>query len=222
MYRSLQDVRFLPAVALGGAVSFALFLLMHQLIATNRRGVEVSPPPQGLGLVRIERRPPVDNPVSPQPRPPRPVARPHTGLDNPTANPAVPRIALSPRLSFGPRATGPSLWNPAARPGVNAPTGNASPLLKFAIKPLYPPDAEYRGVEGSLRTCFTVAADGSVVDPRIAGASSPEARRVFGPYAVRTILQWKYFPRQVNGVAVATPNVCATVQFKLLDETEAH
>lgn len=215
MYRTLHEIRFLPAVTLGGAVSFALFLMMHQLIATNHRSVESSSPPAGLGLVKVRREPPI---VRPRPHPPtRPttVTRPRTGLHTPDSNPTMMRTPLPPDLNFNPRTTGPGIWNPPAQPRGAVQADNASLMLKFAVKPLYPPDAEYEGIEGTVRTCFTVAPDGSVVDPRVVGASSPQARRVFGPYALRTVMQWKYFPRKVDGAGVATPNVCGTIQFTL-------
>lgn len=83
------------------------------------------------------------------------------------------------------------------------------------IPPLYPPQAAYQNVTGTVTTCFTVRSDGSVADARVAGASSTQARRLLSQAALASILQWKFVPRTVNGHAVATHNVCQDIAFTL-------
>jgi len=85
----------------------------------------------------------------------------------------------------------------------------------FRVRPLYPPQAAYRGIQGSVETCFTVRADGSVGDARVVGASSSQARRLLGPAALRTIGKWKFVPRRAGGHAVATSGVCQDLVFRL-------
>lgn len=94
--------------------------------------------------------------------------------------------------------------------------GGGSALgIAVRFTPQYPPQAAMQGIEGYVKTCFTVAADGSVVGPRVVGASSPQARALLGQSALQTILRWKFFPRKLDGKAVATPNVCQDIRFTL-------
>ncbi|MGH9440381.1 MAG: energy transducer TonB, partial [Terriglobia bacterium] len=106
------------------------------------------------------------------------------------------------------------IGNPNAGPATDA-GGNAPLTPMVRIVPIYPPDAQYQGVQGSVSTCFTVNGDGSVSDPHVTGATSPQARQMLSQAALRTIMQWKFFPEKVNGKGVATPGVCQDIIFKI-------
>lgn len=78
-----------------------------------------------------------------------------------------------------------------------------------------PAASAYQGIEGNVTACFTVTATGSVIDPYVAGASSPQARRELGAAALSAVQQWKFFPRVMNGQAASTPRVCQVIRFRL-------
>lgn len=210
-----QDMRYGPTVAFGGLISFALFFLMHQLVATNAQTRAPSPPPAWLHVVRL-RHQAAPAPVRREPpKPPPQVVRPRAVAPTRTPETPQPRRLALPGVKLVPGEGSPGVgWfgpaGPAGRPGRSAPVAP-----RFMIKPLYPPVAEYRGVQGTVTTCFTVAADGSVRDPRVVRASSPAARRYFAEAALRAVAQWKYFPRTVDGRPIATSDVCDVIRFRL-------
>lgn len=209
-----QDLRHLMALAAGGAVAFALFLLMHTLIATHPHGASSSPPAIPVGWVTVHHETPVQHKRRRLARPKPVKPPPATGLlPNRTHTPVHrQRLPLDPR-SFGPNGRGPVV-TPGPQDGGAAP-GNGSLGVRVRIPPLYPPQAVYQNVTGTVTTCFTVRSDGSVASPRVAGATSAQARRLLGQAALVSILQWKFVPRTVNGHAVATSNVCQDINFTL-------
>ncbi len=82
------------------------------------------------------------------------------------------------------------------------------------------------GVQSNVKVCFTVDADGSVTDARVKRIAfilknnAPRPGKRVQRALIKTALlmvtqvQWISFPRQLNGVAVATPNVCRVMEFK--------
>ncbi len=108
--------------------------------------------------------------------------------------------------------------------------GPLRPVVR--VKPRYPPGAQYRGYEGTVRVCFTVTAQGTVTDirrvgyhslaapastvaPASATARVAEARTLLGAAAVATIRKWRFTPRKKNGKAIATPDVCQEIAFNI-------
>lgn len=210
MQRTMQDTRFLLAVAGGGLMSLGLFLLMQQLIGGRPSAPGATAQPPDIDWVSVHRQHRVvQNPVV-HPKPPQVVKRP------PTGTPATP-LTHTPRapvvLNLQAPGNGPAFRNPShANPGG---VGSSALEARFRTRPLYPPQAAYQAIEGSVTACFTVSAAGSVIDPYVAGASSPQARRALGAAALNAVRQWKFFPRVVNGAAVTTPRVCQVVRFRL-------
>lgn len=80
------------------------------------------------------------------------------------------------------------------------------------IKPIYPPDARDRGIEGYVDLVITVTKNGSVKNPRVVKAQPPS---VFNRAAMECVKKWRYQPEVVEGRAVEVPNVKARVTFKL-------
>ncbi len=209
-----QDLRHLMALAAGGAVAFALFVLMHTLIATHQHGVSTSPPAMPIGWVTVHHETPVQ-PKKHHLSKPKPIKQPPTtGLTTKTPFKPIPRqpLPLNPK-SLNPDGPGPIVT--AGPPRGGAAPGNAALGVLVRIRPLYPPQAAYRNVTGTVTTCFTVRSDGSVANAQVTGASSAQARRLLGQAAIASILQWKFVPRTVNGHPVATNNVCQDINFNL-------
>jgi TonB family protein len=84
-----------------------------------------------------------------------------------------------------------------------------APIVK--VDPVYPARALSRGMEGYVDLAFTVTATGTVKDPIVVESSNT----VFDRAAMRAVLQYRYKPRVVDGVAVETPDVKARVVFEL-------
>ena len=72
-----------------------------------------------------------------------------------------------------------------------------SPIVR--INPMYPRDAQFRGLEGWVKLEFTITEVGTVKNPKVIEADPP---RVFNREALRAILKWKFKPRVIDGVAV--------------------
>jgi len=68
------------------------------------------------------------------------------------------------------------------------------------VKPVYPPDAQARGLSGSVELEFTLAPDGKVTDIQV---QSAEPRGIFEQAAIDALSQSRYEPVQRDGVAVA-------------------
>lgn len=216
MHRLIGDIRFVVAVIGGGVIAVGLFLLMHQFISTNRE-VKVNATTVNLvNFVQVQRESRVrtKNYNFPKP-PPKPKNPPPKTQIQTTTNRTVQNRSLNlnvklSSVSFG--GTGVAIGNYG--PPTN--TSGYAPLTPMVrIPPLYPPQANYQDVQGSVYVCFTVESDGSVFSPYVKRASTPQVRRMLGQAALKNILQWKFFPRKVNGKPVATRPVCQTIQFIL-------
>ena len=182
-----QDLRHLMALAGGGAMAFALFLLMHAFVTTHRQSASASLPATPIDWVTVHHDTPVQHKQHRMAKP-KPVNQPPpTGIIPPTHLTPVPRqrLPLDPR-SFGPKGTGPVV-NPGPQGGRPSPGGRSLGVLS-RIPPLYPPQAAYQNVTGTVRTCFTVRSDGSVGNARVVGATSAQARRLLGQAALVSIL----------------------------------
>jgi len=206
-----QDLRHLVALAGGGAVAFALFLLMHAFITMHGQTASASPPATPVGWVTVRHDTPVQHRQHRLAKP-KPVKQlPPTGVIPQTHPNPVPRQ----RLQLGPINLGPKGTGPVMDPGPQAAAGGRSLGVLFRIPPQYPPQAVYQNVTGTVTTCFTVRGDGSVANARVVGASSSQARRLLGPAALVSIMQWKFVPRKANGRPVATNDVCQDITFTL-------
>jgi protein TonB len=79
------------------------------------------------------------------------------------------------------------------------------------LKPIYPPHARMRGIEGVVSVEFVVGADGAVRDVTVAQAEPPG---VFDRAAVRAIEGWRFVPGKKKGQSVAA-RVRQKVAFRL-------
>lgn len=213
MNQVIREARFPFAVILGGAVSLVLFLFMQQLIVTNYSVHKAGPVLNNISMVQLHKQPQVITKPDHPPQPPTITRHPTLIHNSVMTNTQIERPTLSLAPTPGPGVP----WvNGNHTNGSFATVHGSTPLrIKMRVRPLYPPVAARQGIEGSVKTCFTVTAGGMVADPHVVGASSPSARRMFGQAALKTIRQWTFFPRTVKGEAVATPNVCQNINFRL-------
>lgn len=85
------------------------------------------------------------------------------------------------------------------------------PRPRAVLRPIYPPRARLRKIEGSVTIEFTVDATGKVRQERITQSQPPE---VFDHAALRAIRSWTFTPGRRDGQAVAT-RVIQTITFSL-------
>ena len=108
----------------------------------------------------------------------------------------------------GPQPTT-SLRPGATLPSTTATTREAKLLQRVA--PEYPPEAERRGVEGSVDVSFTIDPDGKVTDVIV---DHSEPSDIFDRAAASAVRRWRYEPKLMDGTPVEQ-HTQAHVVFKL-------
>lgn len=76
----------------------------------------------------------------------------------------------------------------------------------------YPPAAKAAGLEGYVVVRYDVNAAGAVVNARVVEAAPP---MIFDDSALRSVRQWRFKARMVNGEAVSAGDRVSTVRFRL-------
>ncbi|MEC9464818.1 MAG: energy transducer TonB [Myxococcota bacterium] len=80
------------------------------------------------------------------------------------------------------------------------------------VRPLYPPRAAQRKIEGWVLLEFTVTASGTVREPKVIDA---KPKGVFDRAAKRAIRKWKYKAKVVDGKPVEQPGIRTKLNFNL-------
>ncbi len=198
------SVKTLTHIALAGAVTFGLFVMMAKLIEQN---AEVPVPTETPVLANIvldveETKTQVRPKIKPMPEP----------VKAPETKPTIP-----------PQEPGPTNTNFNVDPvtvntevTINTTMGNgtqdmmARPIVR--VDPSYPPDAARDGVEGWVKLAFDLTPQGSVANISILDA---EPKRVFDREARRALAKWKYQPRVEKGVPMAQTGLQVILTFAL-------
>ena len=195
----MNKLRTPMAAILAVGVTFGLFIFMYKLISS---GDSVN---QDLETISGIRFGPVDIPDELQtrerkkPKPPPPPKEP----------PPPPKMQIQQQevVQNMPQIDVPNIDNPmVGGEGIylgsfsqidKTEEGDVIPIVR--INPMYPRDAQIRGLEGWVRLEFTITEVGTVKNPKVIEADPP---RVFNREALRAILKWKFKPRVIDGVAV--------------------
>lgn len=216
MRHGLSDIRIVPALILGTAVAFGLFLLMHAMISNNPNPNLNGQQSVQIHFVQVQRNPPVQTKNYNHPPPPPPPKKPPPKEQiqtNTNVSHHVQQLPVNVKFNENSLGGGGGVY---INPNAGANRGSYAPLTPMVrIKPQYPPRAQYQGVQGTITTCFTVEPDGSVANPHVTHASSPQARQMLANAALQTILQWKFFPQKSNGKPIATKGVCQDIKFHI-------
>ena len=113
-------------------------------------------------------------------------------------------------------------------PGLMVGDGEYLPIVQ--VQPTYPRQALARGLVGWVIIEFTVTEMGSVIDPFIVSncavvQSRPDQAecqdhpsRIFDTAALRAALKFKYKPKVIDGIAMATAGVQNKITFELEDD----
>ena len=195
----MNKLRTPMAAILAVGVTFGLFIFMYKLISS---GDSIN---QDLDAISGIRFGPVDIPDELQtrerkkPKPPPPPKEP----------PPPPKMQVQQQdvVQNMPQIDVPNIDNPmVGGEGIylgsfsqidKTEEGDVIPIVR--INPMYPRDAQIRGLEGWVKLEFTITEVGTVKNPKVIEADPP---RVFNREALRAILKWKFKPRVIDGVAV--------------------
>lgn len=199
--------RLIVSLLAGGAVTFALFVLMAELIANSGRPAEESAPTPVIDIVMNEPDSSTQTRTRvPPPPPPPPQQPPKMEPQEPEASdPSADGMSFNmPSIDVG----GASI--DIGAPGAMVRDGEATPIVR--IEPKYPIQAARDGKEGWVRLSFTINEVGGVEDVTVIEA---QPKRIFDREAKRALRKWKYKPKVVDGKAEKQFNMKVELEFSL-------
>jgi protein TonB len=91
------------------------------------------------------------------------------------------------------------------------PTPGSTPKLIQRVPPDYPPEAERRGIEGSVDVSFTVTSEGKVTDVVVIHSQPSD---IFDRAAASAVRRWRYEPQRLEGTPVES-HLQIRIDFKL-------
>lgn len=190
-------LRWITGSPVAALITALLFLFMASMIS-QPMGALPAPRP----VLEIKITPDfVETPI-PRPTPPRPVPEEQPPIEIKKTTSGEKPFVKSEQPDFTPDDVGPS--------GDN--TVVVAPLIR--VTPGYPERCRSRGAEGEVLVQFDVAADGSVVNPRIIESSDP----CFDRTVLRTVAGWKYPPASNGGKPAPRYGLVERFSFQITEE----
>jgi len=205
-----MNARLPTSFLLGGLVTFALFFMIHKMIAPGDPRDIISVRGVPIDFVRLKRdqeltlkkRALPERPTQPRTPPPLPVSS-KTDIPMPRSMPSrMPLVANS-----GLGIVGPSQ--------LLFPGEDMDVLPLFRVPPQYPIHAERRGLDGWVDLEFSISKIGRVVDPVVLSA---KPKGVFDQAARAAIMKWRYRPKIEHGSPVKRTGIRVRITFRLQDE----
>jgi protein TonB len=199
-------VRYTLAVVIGSLVTLGVLFTMHTLIATPQSKLDESGSRHFVDFVRVEReeslqrrdrRP--EKPLAPE-APPQETIQPRTD--------AIEDTEMAVEVPVAPMGAGVEIN--VSGLGMVASDGDYLPIVKIA--PMYPPVAQYRGVEGYCLVEYTVTTAGTVKDVVVVEA---DPKGIFDKVSIAAALKFKYRPRVVNGDPIEVRGVRNMFRYNL-------
>lgn len=181
--------RIALSTLLAGGITFAIFVVMQQLIAQDEVTIKPPEPVVVISSILDIEDSEVRVPNKPKPMPEQ-VAKPER-IAPVTNEPTefdfeMPEISIpAPTINTNTIALG--KVDQQARPQVRIP-------------PNYPAKARTNGIEGFVELMFDVSAAGKVENIQIINA---EPSRIFNSSSIKALRKWRYQPKMENGKAVA-------------------
>lgn len=214
-------IKYSISIILGGCVTLMLLYTMQALIQSGQKVMNEDPGGFLVDYVRVKEAQELRT-VDRKPKPPPPPDSPPPEIPKPRFNtPIDPKgytmssvVMESPTEPIG--------------PGMMIADGDYLPIVQ--VQPVYPRQALARGLIGWVIIEFTVTEIGTVTDPFIVSncavvqaANRKEEcedhpNRIFDTAALRAALKFKYKPKVISGVAMATAGVQNKITFELEDE----
>jgi len=200
-----RALRLLAGAVAAVVVTFLLYWLMAELIASGQDALTDAADSRIVDFVRLKKKPELEierqkpeKPDKPEPQP-RQISVTKTQTEAPTQSTA----SIAPmQVEHGIAVS--------AGFGLSASDGEYLPIVKVA--PIYPPRAQSRGTEGWVLLEFTVTETGAVRDPVVIEA---EPSGIFDQAAIKAVLKFKYKPRVEDGKPIAVPKVQHLITFKI-------
>ncbi|MFK7914542.1 MAG: energy transducer TonB [Pseudomonadales bacterium] len=198
-------IRYIVGVVLGAIATFALFMIMQYLIASDESGLDESKTGKIVDFVRLKEDEQVEikdrKPKPPPPPDEPPPDMPKPDFDNADVSQGVDIGGVNVNVDLNVGGVG----------GFSS-DGEYLPIVKVA--PVYPRRAQTRGIEGYVLLEFIVTKTGSVRDPVVVEAKPPG---IFDRAATNAALKFKYKPKVVNGEPIEVAGVRNMVRFELED-----
>lgn len=197
------QTRMIPATAGATAATFGIFFMMQGLASHDDLTVRERTAPRFVDIFIENIKPPVVQKID-RITPPPPVEE-EPVIEVPTVETGGNVLVIA-----GPPVRPDVIGSDSdlLRPGFS--DGEMVPIVR--VLPQYPRWALERGAEGWVVVSFTVGADGTVQDARVADA---EPAGVFDRAALKAIQKFKYRPTVVDGQARPTRNVQFRMVFEL-------
>ncbi|WP_077529148.1 energy transducer TonB [Vreelandella utahensis] len=207
-----RALRLIFAIAVGGAITVALFGLMVWLVTNENTGLGDSSNDDPINFIQYEEEPETrtkdrrskpEEPEDPPPPPesPEPVAQQQT--DPREAMPEMDMPNMDIDMGAG---SGPYVGDFSSDAGVNT---NATPTSR--VPPQYPLEARREGTQGFVTLEFTIRPDGSVTKITVVD-SHPEG--TFEQEAKRALSRWTFEPKEQDGRKIPH-RARQTIRFKL-------
>ena len=193
--------RYTSAISSGAIMTFALLFVMQSLI-TIQPGIMIDSGP--TNFVKFIKRRIIDTPLRPaepiidKEKLTKTVLPPtHTTSGGPQIPVHVPAEAPTPPVGTG-------------RPTIGVITDGAL-VNMVRVEPVYPSRALTYGIEGFVIVQFDVTADGRVVDVVIIESTDS----VFNKAAIKAAERFKFKPRVVDGLALASYGIQNMFRFEI-------
>lgn len=214
-------IKYSISIVLGVCITLTLLYIMQALIQSGQNVLNEDSGDFLVEFVRVKESQALRT-IDRKPKPPPPPDSPPPELPQPSFDTVIDTkgYTMSPMVVDNP--TGPR------GPGLMISDGEYLPIVQ--VQPTYPRQALARGLVGWVIIEFTVTETGAVADPSIVSncavvqskIDQPECEdhpnRIFDTAALRAALKFKYKPKVIDGVAMATAGVQNKITFELEDE----
>ncbi|KFI23879.1 energy transducer TonB [Nitrosococcus oceani] len=203
---------FFPVLAGTLLVNVLLFTLMERMATPQQRSLPAPPETIAVDFIRLKERPPPPEirervePPEPEKSDPAPIPQ----IPAPSPKPVRVRdVSLNtPKFDLAIGVKGLPFIGEMGT-GIAGGYEEAVPIMR--TPPLYPPNALARKLEGTVQIAFTVAEDGSVVDPEVVYSDPPH---VFDRSALHAIRKWKFAQKKIDGEPISWQTI-QTIYYQL-------
>ena len=215
-------IKYSISIVLGVCVTLMLLYIMQALIQSGQQVLNEDTGEFLVEFVRVKEAQALRT-VDRKPKPPPPPDSPPPDIPQPSFDTPIDPKGYTMTEVVLDNPSGPS------GPGLMIMDGEYLPIVQ--VQPTYPRQALARGLIGWVIIEFTVTATGSVADPfivsncaviQIVGRNVEECEdrpnRIFDTAAIRAALKFKYKPKVIDGVAMATAGVQNKISFELEDD----
>ena len=199
-------MRYLLALVIAAAITFALFFGMQALIQTGEGAMTEPAKGNVLDFVRLKKEETVQKKERKPQKPPAP-KEPPPPMESPQMDNSQ---AASDSAGFDFSASVDADVNLGSGLALDSGDGEYLPIVK--VQPVYPRRALSRGIEGYVIVEFVVTKSGTVREPQVVKA---EPESIFNQAAKDAVMKFKYKPRVVNGEAVEVAGVQNRITFEI-------